>query len=248
MGRFETTVDFYRHREPYPTAFFETVAARLKLSHQTRLLDVGCGPGSLAIGFAPYVGSATAIDPEAAMLSAARLAAAEANVDIAFVETKIEDLECADGSFDFVTIGRALHWFSPEPALAVLERVIAHGGRIAICGSAHTDSRTNAWAEKFKEVRSAWAPEYDESRYKPDPVQWFAASRFRMVDEIHIEHRHRITVPEVIHRAISFSITSPAILGDRRPQYEAEIAAAVAPFANAGWVEEELVVTATIFG
>jgi SAM-dependent methyltransferase len=248
MGRFESTVDFYRYREPYPPAFFETVAARLALTRQTRLLDVGCGPGSLAIGFAPYVGAWTAIDPEGAMLRTARLAAAEANADIAFVETKIEDLECPAGSFDFVTIGRALHWFSSGPALAVLERVISHGGRIAICGSANTDSSMNAWATKFKEVRSVWALDYDESRYKPDPVQWFAASRFRMVDEIRIEHRHRISVPELIRRAISFSITSPAILGDRRPQYEAEIAAAVAPFAKAGSVEEELAVTATIFG
>jgi len=248
MGRFETTVDFYRYREPYPPKFFETVAARLALTKQTRLLDVGCGPGSLATGFAPYVGSTTAIDPEPAMLKAARAAAAEAQLDITFLETGIEALDCANGSFDLVTIGRALHWFLREAALAVLERIVAPGGPIAICGSANTDAPVNAWASRFKEIRSAWSPDFNESRYKPDLDQWFAGSRFRKLEEIRVLHLHRVSVPDLVGRAVSFSPSSPAVLGDRRPQFEAEIEAAVAPFANEGSVDEELAVTATIFG
>lgn len=50
MGRFEAPVEFYRYREPYPAAFFEQVAGRLALDRTTRLLDVGCGPGNLALG------------------------------------------------------------------------------------------------------------------------------------------------------------------------------------------------------
>lgn len=248
MGRFETTVDLYRYREPYPPIFFEAVAARLALTSQTRLLDVGCGPGLLAIGFAPFVGHCTAIDPEPEMLRAARAAAAKASVDITFLETGIEDLNCGNASFDFVTIGRALHWFSREAALAVLDRVVSPGGRIAICGSAVTDAPVNAWAVSFKAIRSAWAPDFDESRHKPNLDQWFAESRFRKLDETRIEHRHRVSVPDLVRRAVSFSITSPAILGERQPQYEAEIEAALEPFANAGAVEEELAVTAMIFG
>ncbi len=248
MGRFETTVDFYQYREPYPPKFFETVAARLALTKKTRLLDVGCGPGSLAIGFARFVGSCTAVDPEPAMLKAARAAAAEAKLDITFMDTGIEDLDAGSGSFDLVTIGRALHWFPREAALTVLERIAAPGGRIAICGSAVTDAPVNAWATTFKAVRRAWSPDYDESRYKLDLDQWFAASRFRKLDEIRVEYRHRVRVPELVGRAVSFSPSSPAVLGERRPQFEAEIEAAVATYANAGSVEEELAVTATVFG
>ncbi len=248
MGRFETTVDFYQYREPYPPKFFKTVAARLGLTRQTRFLDVGCGPGSLVLGFAPYVGRSTAIDPEPEMLRAARAAAADAKLDITFIKTGIEALDGADGSFDLVTIGRALHWFPREAALAVLERIVAPGGRIAICGSADTDAPVNAWAVHFKEVRRVWSPDFDESRYKLDLDQWFAASRFRKLHEICVEYRHRVSVPDLIGRAVSFSITSPAVLGERRPQFEAAIEAAVAPFANGGAVEEELAVTAMVFG
>jgi ubiquinone/menaquinone biosynthesis C-methylase UbiE len=36
------------------------------------LLDVGCGPGMLAIGFAPFVGGGTGLDPEPGMIAAPR--------------------------------------------------------------------------------------------------------------------------------------------------------------------------------
>ncbi len=247
MGRFETAVEFYRYREPYPAAFFETVAARLALTRETRLLDVGCGPGILAIGFAPFVGHSTAIDREPEMLRAAQLAAAEAGVDVKFIQTAIEDLQ-GENDFDFVTIGRALHWLSRETTLAVLERIVAPGGRIAICGSSTRARRSNGWVAKFREVRKAWAPDWDESRYKIDMDDWFAPSRFRKVDDIAVEHRHPVTIPELIGRALSFSITSPAVVGERRPQFEAELRAALEPFAENGAMEEGVIAKATVFG
>jgi len=54
MGRFASSVEFYaRYREPYPPAFFKKVAEQIALRGDEFLLDVGCGPGLLAIGFAP---------------------------------------------------------------------------------------------------------------------------------------------------------------------------------------------------
>ena len=44
----------FRFRGPYPERFFELAATKLSLSRQTRRLDVRCGPGNLAIGFAPF--------------------------------------------------------------------------------------------------------------------------------------------------------------------------------------------------
>jgi SAM-dependent methyltransferase len=247
MGRFETTVDFYRCREPYPPVFFEAVAARLQLTKQSRLLDVGCGLGSLAIGFTPFVGSCNAIDPELGMLKAAREAAAEAGLDIAFILARIESLDCGANPFDLVTIGRALHLFPREPTLTVLERIVARHGRIAVCGSIASAAPVNDWTAKFKKVRSAWKSRYGKSPLSHNDNRWFAASKFRKLDETQVTHRHRVSIPHLVERALSFSSTSPAIFGERRPQFEAEIEAAVAPFAIAGFVEEELAVTATIF-
>ena len=55
MGRFASTVAYYESaRPPYGAAFFEAVALELGMDGDQRLLDVGAGPGILAIGFAPY--------------------------------------------------------------------------------------------------------------------------------------------------------------------------------------------------
>ena len=73
MGRFASTVEFYaRYREPYPPEFFKKSAQQIALRGDETLLDVGCGPGLLAIGFAPFVGRCTGLDPEAGMIAAAK--------------------------------------------------------------------------------------------------------------------------------------------------------------------------------
>ena len=72
MGRFASTVALYEElRPPYPEEFFRTVALRLKLSKQHALIDLGTGPGLLALGFAPHVGRIVGVDPEPDMLAAA---------------------------------------------------------------------------------------------------------------------------------------------------------------------------------
>jgi SAM-dependent methyltransferase len=92
MGRFASTVEFYsRYREPYPPKFFQKVAEEIGLRGNETLLDVGCGPGMLAIGFAPFVGSCTGLDPEPGMLAAARSAAAEAGSVLSLIDGRIEE-------------------------------------------------------------------------------------------------------------------------------------------------------------
>jgi ubiquinone/menaquinone biosynthesis C-methylase UbiE len=79
MGLFASTVEFYaRYREPYPPEFCQKVAEQIGLSGDETLLDVGCGPGMLAIGFGSFVGRCTGLDPEPLLIAAAKDAAAEA--------------------------------------------------------------------------------------------------------------------------------------------------------------------------
>jgi ubiquinone/menaquinone biosynthesis C-methylase UbiE len=75
MGRFASTVGFYaRYRKRYPPKFFKKVAEKIVLRGTESLLDVGCGPALLAIGFGPFVGRCTGLDPETGMIAAAKAA------------------------------------------------------------------------------------------------------------------------------------------------------------------------------
>jgi ubiquinone/menaquinone biosynthesis C-methylase UbiE len=89
MGRFATTVPLYEKlRPPYPAVFFRNIARRLHLGREHALIDLGTGPGLLALGFAPYVGCVVGVDPEPAMLAAARKAAADASKAITLIESR----------------------------------------------------------------------------------------------------------------------------------------------------------------
>jgi len=93
MGRFATTVPLYeKFRPPYPAEFFRAVSRRLGLRKEHRLIDLGAGPGLLALGFAPYVGRIVGVDPEPGMLAATRKAAAGVAQDFTLIESRAEAL------------------------------------------------------------------------------------------------------------------------------------------------------------
>jgi len=113
VGRFASTAPFYEEaREPYGAVFFERVAGNLGLGGRERLLDLGAGPGLLAIGFARYVGEVVGVDPEPAMIEAARRGAERTGTAVRLIESRAEALPSDIGTFDIVTIGRALHWIA----------------------------------------------------------------------------------------------------------------------------------------
>ena len=168
MGRFASTVEFYaRYREPYSPEFFASVAQQIGLRGTETLLDVGCGPGLLAIGFAPYVARCSGIDPEAAMIAAAKSAAAEAGVALTLTHGRIEEFS-AERPFDVVTIGRALHWMDRTVALPVLERIVSGAGRILICRASSVETPKTPWVKPYDELRRRWASEAEGQRYRVD--------------------------------------------------------------------------------
>jgi SAM-dependent methyltransferase len=248
VGRFEATVPFYaRYREPYPASFFREVAHREGLQGSERLIDIGCGPGLLAIGFAPYVRSCVGVDVETEMLAAARVEAARAAVHIDLIQARMEDLPEDIGQFQVVTIGRALHWFDREKALAVLERIVAKDGWIMTCGTRVQSAAVQDWTGPFHDVRRAWSSNPEEKCYHIDQEEWFRGSRFHKVEDVRVTATHQVTVEDLIGRALSLSTNSPEALGDRRPAFEDAMREALEPLSAGGVFDEQVTSGATIF-
>src|SRR5258708_16252368 len=110
-GRFASTVALYEKlRPPYPPLFFREVAARLPLTKTHALIDLGTGPGLLALGFAPYVGHVTGVDPEPGMIAAAREAAARGAPALPLIEGKPETPAAPTRRFPLLTIPQPFHW------------------------------------------------------------------------------------------------------------------------------------------
>jgi SAM-dependent methyltransferase len=68
IGRFATTAPLYEQFRPLdPPWVLPHRGAEAGVVEAARPVDLGTGPGLLALGFAPYVGRIVGVDPEPAM-------------------------------------------------------------------------------------------------------------------------------------------------------------------------------------
>jgi SAM-dependent methyltransferase len=244
MGRFASTVAYYESaRPPYGAAFFAAVALELGFDRSQRLLDVGAGPGILAIGFAPFCREIVGIDPEPGMVKAARAAAERAGVAVRFVEGRFEDAVASLGAFEIVTIGRAIHWLDPEPARSALERALARQGNVLVCGATSAKDGRNPWLEAFNAVRDRWKGD----RPSRDHRTFFADGQFTRTGTIRVEGTYAVPVERLIERVLSMSTSSSERLGDEVPAMKSAMREALAPFAADGMIEDIVEATAEVF-
>jgi SAM-dependent methyltransferase len=120
---------FARFMEKDAEVFYQ----RLDVKPGSRLLDVGCGAGQLALIAARAGAQVTGCDIAVNWLEKARIRAAAEGLDVRFDEGDAEALPYADGQFDVVTslIG-AMFAPRPERVAAELKRVCRPGGTIAM--------------------------------------------------------------------------------------------------------------------
>src|SRR5436190_3599763 len=235
MGRFATTVALYEElRPPYPPAFFGRVAQQLGLASEHALIDLGTGPGLLALGFAPHVGRIVGVDPEPAMLEVAARAAARAGHDLALIESTAEALPREVGSFDVVTIGRALHWMDRDLIGPLLQRLVAPGGVVLICSARSATDGRNVWLDAYSEARRYWSGTTERTNYRPDLAAILADTRFHTGETIAVEGRHELSARDLAHRILTFSGSSPAILGDKVNAMLQDVEQRLLPFSRAG--------------
>lgn len=252
MGRFATTAALYEQfRTPYPPEFFREVAERLSLSRQHTLIDLGTGPGLLALGFAPYVGRITGVDPEPAMVAAAREAARRKGQPFTLIEGRAEDLPPDIGRFDLVTIGRALHWMDPGALGPMFERLVAPKGMVAICASFSARDDRNGWLDEFNAVRRVWSPENPslESRAERTHRELAAVlegTGFRPAETIRVETTHEVGVGDLARRVLTFSTSSPEILGDRVEAMLSDMERRLAPLSRDGILTEVVISLAQV--
>ena len=104
-------------------------ALRAELPGGGRLLDFGCGSGSLSVEFARRGWVVTAIDCAGEMIEMARQLDSDNTVQFSQIESGAGELPFRDGSFDAVVASSVFEYLSePEATARELRRVVRAGG------------------------------------------------------------------------------------------------------------------------
>ena len=121
----------YGHFATYLEAGAMEFLSRIRIEPGTRVLDVACGAGQIAIPMSRAGVKVTGVDIATNLIEQARTRAQAENLDARFEEGDAEMLPYDDSSFDIVVslIGAM---FAPRPELvaAELKRVCRPGGKI----------------------------------------------------------------------------------------------------------------------
>ena len=242
---------YARGRPPYSRDLAATLAAEVGLDGTGRLLDVGCGPGTVAIALAGHFASAIGLDPDADMLTAAADRAAAAGIgNIRWVQALAEKIPALElGTFQLVTFGQSFHWtdrervaeavfdiLEPGGALALI--VHAHAGRPQPAGPGHPPiphDAIHALIDRYLGPRRR-AGQGFASQHADRFEDALGRTRFGRPRSIFCTGRADIVqdIDGVLANYLSASYAAPHLFGERLPAFEADVRAELAACSPSG--------------
>jgi SAM-dependent methyltransferase len=254
---------YVRGRVPYPAALADLLVDELGLDGQGRLLDLGCGPGSLTLLLAPHFEQVVAVDADDQMLAEGRRQAAARGIpNIAWVHARAEDLSPDSGPFRLATMAQSFHWMDRERVAGLLHRLLGDDGAVAYV-RASTDRGVDGTAplahprpprqriealvsDYLGERRRAGRGFRDLERASPDERDRIEAGIFRaagFTGPVRFEVPGRIvtrSADELVASVFSLSYAAPHLFGERVGQFEDELRGLLAQASPTGEFSEQM--------
>jgi ubiquinone/menaquinone biosynthesis C-methylase UbiE len=236
--RFRSAAASYLEGRPaYPAKLFQRIAELCRLERTHRVMDLGCGPGQIAVALAPYVGHVVAVDPEPEMLKIARDLAADAGQEIELIVGSSYDLGPRFGRFRMVTMGRSFHWMDRAATLQRLDEMIEPEGSVVLLRDDHPDVPENAWHKPYQEIVHRYSADDFAKQMRSSWLNHEAvllASAFRQLERIAVFERRALSIDALVLRTSSMSTVSRSRIGSKADDLAAEVREAMIPFAANG--------------
>ncbi len=231
---FEGTAPYYRRgRKPYSPALADALAEHLDLDGRGRLLDVGCGPGTVALLLANRFENVIGLDSDAGMLGEAQCAAAEEQITHAsWVQMRAEELPGALGTFRLISFAQSFHWMDRSRVASVVREMLDANGAVVQVDLWHTNPPNQVAPSgpyppipeaAIDELRRRWlgpdrragqgfrntSPDGEDALFQE---AGFAPEELVVVPDDRVLER---SAEDVVAWVLSTSSTAPHLFGDR---------------------------------
>ncbi|MFI1766568.1 class I SAM-dependent methyltransferase [Streptomyces sp. NPDC020800] len=239
---FAGTAPYYaRGRLPYAPGLVPRLAEVLGPDGTGRLIDVGCGPGTLALPLSPLFDEVVGVDPDPGMLAeAARRAAAGTGAGtVRWVRMRAEDLPAGLGAFTVAVFAQSFHWMDRDRVAATVFGMLGPGGALVHVsdlkgerpGTEGLPYPVAPYPAIGQLVRDYLGPVRRAGRGElPDGTPGGEAAVFHRAGFLGPE-RHVVPGGQVLERAedavvawvFSMSSSAPGLFGPRRDAFEADL-------------------------
>ncbi|MFF0150707.1 class I SAM-dependent methyltransferase [Micromonospora sp. NPDC005203] len=228
-------------RRPYPAALADAIRTALDLDGTGRLLDVGCGPGSLTLLLAPLFEAALGVDADQDMLAEGRRRADGAGVvNVEWRHLRAEALPADLGTFRVATFAQSFHWMDrPLVARRVRDMLTPDGAWVHVGANTHQGVTGD---DPLPYPRAPWQQINDLVASYLGPIrragqgllpagtpsgeaEIMRGAGFSGPTRITVEQGTAVerSVDEVTSAVFSLSSSAPHLFGDRLPAFSADL-------------------------
>lgn len=241
---------YYKARPPYAAVLRPALAKRLGWDGTGRLLDIGCGPGVVALELASSFSQVVGLDPEESMLMEARAATPTTDRHkVAWVQARAENIPALDlGRFQAVTLAQSFHWTDQHSVAEIVYDSLVPGGSMLLIhheapsfgpgvpwtvgtgepgGAPERPAHPPIPHEVIEQLLVGWL---GRGKPPPDPNRepyrdLLARTRFGPPERLLLPGRADLvrTVDEVIDNYLSTSFAAPDLFGDRLQQFRSAL-------------------------
>jgi SAM-dependent methyltransferase len=118
-------------RPHYPQVLIDRTLSHANLSAQSHLLEIGCGPGTATIAYAPHVASLLCLEPNPDFCHLAQHNC-QAHPQVQIANWAFEEWPLQPSAFDAVVAASSFHWIPPELAYAKAAQALKPGGSLIL--------------------------------------------------------------------------------------------------------------------
>jgi SAM-dependent methyltransferase len=232
-GRYDETLfagsaEYYaRGRMPYPQALAEALRDELNLDGTGRLLDVGCGPGSLTHLLAPLFADAVGVDADPDMV---RVGERDAAPNERFVHLRAEELPSSLGTFRVVALAQSFHWFASDEVARTVRGMLEPTGTLVFVGATTHEGEGNVPREEISALVERWLGSEKRAGRgfrvpgeDPKDVLDRAGLGNRRVIEVERNETYSRSEDDIVASVFSQSFSAPHLFDDRAGEFESEL-------------------------